>query len=170
METESYTNSYFEKEKQELNEISKQVYNEHVKKYPVFITKDSGERQEFSTGSVRDTQEGKGRFALIPKGPLRRLAQLYERGAKKYGDRNWEKGQPLSRYLDSAYRHLISLEEGDIVEDHGASLAWNAFAFMWTAEQIEQGKLPKELDDVGFTKNKEHYLVMEPRQGQSGSL
>jgi len=42
-----------------------------------FVTKDSGQRQEWSTGSVRDVSVGKGRFDLIPTEPLRRLAKLY---------------------------------------------------------------------------------------------
>ena len=53
---------------------------------------DSGERQEFSTGSVRDTRKGKGRFDLLPPKAIRRLAVHFESGAIKYGDRNWEKG------------------------------------------------------------------------------
>jgi hypothetical protein len=112
-----------------------------------FITKDSGKRQQFATGSVRDTAEGKGRFDLIPTMPLRRLAGLYERGAKKYGDRNWQKGQPLMRYVDSAMRHLNCLIAGEPEEDHAAAIAWNMFALMFTVGEIEAGRLPKELDD-----------------------
>lgn len=113
-----------------------------------FITKDSGERQEFSTGSVRDTATGKGRFDLIPTEPLRRLAKLYERGAVKYGERNWEKGQPLMRYVDSAMRHLNCLVAGEPLEDHAVAVAWNMFAFMYTQSMIAGGLLPKELDNL----------------------
>jgi hypothetical protein len=113
-----------------------------------FITRDSGVREEFKTGSRRDTREGKGRFDLIPPGPLRRLAQLYERGAQKYGDHNWQKGQPLSRYLDSAYRHLVAVAEGQEDEDHLAAVAWNAFSLMWTQAKIREGKLPPDLYDL----------------------
>jgi len=112
---------------------------------------DSGARQSFSTGSVRDTREGKGRFDLIPTYPLRRLARHYENGAEKYGDRNWEKGQELSRYLDSAMRHLVSVLEGRRDEDHASAVAWNIFAYVHTKEMIERGKLPSELDDLGHT-------------------
>lgn len=112
-----------------------------------FVTKDSGERQEFETGSKRDTREGKGRFDLIPPGPLRRLAGVYERGAVKYGDRNWEKGQPLMRFLDSALRHINEVKAGEPEEDHAAHAAWNLFAFMHTLSEIEAGRLPKDLDD-----------------------
>jgi hypothetical protein len=110
--------------------------------------KDSGKREEFKTGSVRDTQVGKGRYDLIPPISLRRLAQHYENGARKYGDRNWEKGQPLSRYLNSALRHLQNILEGDTSEDHMAAGAWNLFAIIHTQEMIHRGALPKELDDL----------------------
>lgn len=113
-----------------------------------FVTKDSGEREEFSTGSVRDTRTGKGRYDLIPTLPLKRLAQLYERGADKYGDRNWEKGQPLSRYIDSAMRHLIAVAEGQDDEDHAIAVAWNMFALIHTQEAVRRGELPEELDDL----------------------
>lgn len=112
-----------------------------------FVTRDSGARQEFDTGSRRDTREGKGRFDLIPTAPLRRLAGLYERGAAKYGDRNWERGQPLMRYVDSAMRHLTELVAGEPTEDHAAAVAWNLFSYMATLEAIQAGRLPASLDD-----------------------
>lgn len=109
--------------------------------------KDSGKREEFETGSRRDTREGKGRYDLIAQIPLKRLAQHYENGAKKYGDRNWEKGQPVMRYLDSASRHLHNILMGDKTEDHESAVSWNIFAYVQTLELIKQNKLPKELDD-----------------------
>lgn len=109
---------------------------------------DSGERQQFSTGSVRDTRKGKGRFDLIPPYALKRLAQHYENGAVKYGDRNWEKGQPLGRYLDSAIRHIEAYLDGSNVEDHLAAVAWNALACIETERRIRLGILPKDLDDL----------------------
>jgi hypothetical protein len=113
-----------------------------------FITKDSGQRRVFETGSVRDSRKGKGRFDLIPAYPLKRLAQLYERGAEKYADNNWQKGQNLANYLDSAMRHLNDYRDGDRSEDHLIAVAWNIFAYVWTERAIEQGKLPASLGDV----------------------
>lgn len=110
--------------------------------------KDSGERREFSTGSVRDRSAGKGRYDLITPIGLRRLAVHYENGAVKYGDRNWEKGQPISCYLDSAIRHLFAYLEGKRDEDHLAAAAWNAFGAIHTVEKVAAGELPVELDDV----------------------
>lgn len=110
--------------------------------------KDSGKREEFTTGSVRDTRDGKGRFDLIPAYPMKRLAVHYEHGSKKYGDWNWSRGQNLSRYIDSALRHLNNYQAGDREEDHMIAAAWNIFAFVHTEEMIRRGKLPKELNDI----------------------
>jgi hypothetical protein len=112
--------------------------------------KDSGNRKEFVTGSVRDTREGKGRFDLIPSYPLRRLARHYENGAKKYGDWNWLLGQNLSRYIDSAERHLCAVKEGLKDEDHEIAVAWNIFAFIETKRLIDEGQLPAELNDMVY--------------------
>jgi len=110
--------------------------------------KDSGIRETFAMGSRRDAREGKGRFDLITPIGLKRLAIHYENGAKKYGDRNWEKGQPVSRYLDSAERHINDYKEGKREEDHLAAVAWNALSAIHTIEMVKQGFLPAELDDI----------------------
>ena len=110
--------------------------------------KDSGVNEEFSTGSIRDTQEGKGRFDLIAPYAMLRIAQHYENGAIRYNPRNWELGQPLSRYLDSAERHLTKIKMGLEDEDHPSALCWNILALIETQKRIELGILPKELDDL----------------------
>ena len=110
--------------------------------------KDSGKREDFNTGSKRDTRQGKGRFDLISPIAEERLAKHYENGAVKYGDRNWEKGQPLTRYLDSAKRHINKLIQGYKDEDHATAVVWNLMAFIHTEEMIERGLLPKELNDM----------------------
>jgi hypothetical protein len=114
-----------------------------------FVTKDSGQREQFDTGSRRDSREGKGRYDLLPVHAVARLAQLFERGAVKYGDRNWEKGQPLSRYLDSALRHAFQSLEGREDEDHLAGAVWNLMACIETQHRVRAGQLPAELDDLG---------------------
>ena len=96
--------------------------------------KDSGERQKFETGAQRDVQENKGRYDLLPPGPLKRMAVLYEKGAQKYEERNWEKGIPASRCFSSAIRHLFQWLQGMDDEDHLAAAAWNIFAIMYFEE------------------------------------
>ena len=112
-----------------------------------FVVKDSGARQSFSTGAVRDLQQGKGRFDLVPTIAIRRLAKHFENGAVKYGDNNWQKGIPLARYLDSLERHVNCLKAGEPTEDHLAAIIWNAVCFMWTQNEIEHGYLPPTLDN-----------------------
>lgn len=109
---------------------------------------DSGKREDFATGSVRDSRDGKGRYDLIAPRALRRLARHYENGARKYTDRNWEKGQPLARFLDSALRHLNCVLEGKTDEDHLAAVAWNVFAIMEFQERIAAGQADPKLDDL----------------------
>lgn len=106
---------------------------------------DSGERQEFETGAVRDTQKGKGRYDLISPIALEALAKHYENGAVKYGDNNWTKGIPLARFLDSALRHLIKYSAGDRSEDHIMACAWNCFNLKHTEELIMRGEMSPTL-------------------------
>ncbi len=95
-----------------------------------FVTKDSGERQGFNSGAVRDTQGGKPRYDLIPPGPLLRLAMLYTRGAEKYNEHNWTKGIPVSRCIASLMRHVFQFIKGDTDEDHGAAIIFNVMCIM----------------------------------------
>jgi hypothetical protein len=103
---------------------------------------------EYPTGSKRDNREGKGRFDLLSPIVLDRDAKHLENGSAKYGHRNWEKGQPLSAYLDSAMRHIARFHEGHRDEDHLAAARWNLAALMHTEEMIARGLLPRELDDL----------------------
>lgn len=112
------------------------------------LIKDSGARQDFGTGAVRDIQEGKGRYDLLAMHAIERIAKIYEGGAKKYGDNNWRKGIPLARYLDSAMRHLCKFAQGQRDEDHIAMAGWNICCLMETKFMIDRGLLPKELDNL----------------------
>lgn len=141
--------------------------------------KDSGERQEFSTGAARDIQTGKGRCDLMPLdivsefmamkpekdylsyiadfqetenyesliGAAASFADKYfadretavleyaiqlENGAIKYGPRNWQKGIPLDRYVDSGIRHYMKHLRGDNDERHDRAALWNMLCGAWT--------------------------------------
>jgi hypothetical protein len=110
--------------------------------------KDSGQRQEFQTGAKRDTAEGKGRYDLVSPIAIKRLAIVLEKGAKKYAERNWEKGMPLGRYIDSAKRHLDQFLEGHRDEDHLGQAMFNIMACIHTEELIKRGILPQELNNL----------------------
>lgn len=111
-------------------------------------TPSTGETRTFSTGSIRDSRKGKGRFDLIPPEAIIALAKHLEKGAEKYGDRNWEKGQPMSAVLDSGERHLNAYKLGAKDEDHLVAAFCNLAFAITIRERINNGKLPKDLDDM----------------------
>jgi|ERR1700674_762497 len=102
-----------------------------------FETKDSGKREEFKTGMVRDIQDDKPRYDLIDRAFLKRWAELMARGARKYGEENWRKAatlEELTRFRSSAIRHLMQYLEGDRSEDHCVAVAFNLAG----AEMVEE--------------------------------
>lgn len=62
------------------------------------------------------------------------LAIHFEEGCKKYGERNWEKGIPVDRYIDSAVRHYLKYLRGDTDERHDRALVWNICCLIWTVD------------------------------------
>lgn len=119
--------------------------------------KDSGERAQFSTGAVRDAAVGKGRFDLLPLYGILGAALQMERGAAKYAARNWEKGMPLSRFADSAMRHMMKFLAGFDDEPHLDAAIWNLLCLREGQERIKRGLWPAEFDDLPKT-----YSTMEP--------
>lgn len=113
---------------------------------------DSGKRQEFSTGMVRDIEdEKKGDYSLISPLAIRRWAILMQKGANKYGKFNWIKGGPFSRFISSAKRHLdqyLAGERGENYEDHLAAVLYNVGALIHFEEMIKRGLLGQELNDL----------------------
>ena len=120
------------------------------------MIKDSGNRREFESGAVRDIQEGKGRMDLLPACAIIRLAKHFENGAKKYEERNWEKGIPTHSFIDSAIRHLMKYLDGATDEDHLCAAAWNCMCCMWTEEKRpDLIDIPSRLNTVVDTSGKE---------------
>lgn len=113
--------------------------------------KDSGTRREFAGGAVRDAQEGKGRFDLCPYHGVKRIALQMEKGAVKYSARNWEKGMPLSVFLNSAENHIGKLKAGYDDEPHLDAALWNLACLAEGIERIRVGLWPKEFDDLPKT-------------------
>ena len=74
--------------------------------------------------------EGKGDMVSLPWEALLRLSRHYEDGAKKYGRWNYQKGIPVSSFIDSACRHLAKYQCGMDDEDHLAAAAFNVLGAM----------------------------------------
>lgn len=106
---------------------------------------DSGVRRMFG-GAVRDGISGKPRYNLIPMSIINRLAVHYALGAEKYEERNWQKGMPISVYVDSFFRHFYAwLNDENDDEDHGAAMLWNVIGMLWTLQAVKTGVLPEHI-------------------------
>lgn len=100
--------------------------------------KDSGDRQVYESGMIREPESGKPRFDLcmplnIPfdKQMLTRFAMQMSHGADKYDPRNWESANSQAeydRYMSSAFRHFMQWFNGEDDEDHAAAVYFNIMA------------------------------------------
>jgi len=121
----------------------------------MFVTKDSGKRAQFDSGFVRDTAEGKPRYDLIPEELLKRLAELYARGAEKYDADNWRKAnseEEYKRFKASAWRHFVDWSAGwNTEEDHAVAVIFNIMSYEWhTRHKLDSKSFPQ----VGRNENK----------------
>jgi len=119
---------------------------------PEFTVKDSGQRQEFAGGMVRDTQGGKTLYSLVFDGPmLDRWAEHLTKGARKYEARNWMKAEgvaELERAKDSAARHFAQWMRGEMDEDHAAAVYFNINLYEYVKAQMIHSPTPAELREV----------------------
>lgn len=60
------------------------------------------------------------------------VSHQFEDGAKKYGEHNWQKGIPVTCYIDSAVRHYLKLVAGWKDEPHDRAFVWNLMCCIWT--------------------------------------
>lgn len=109
-----------------------------------YTTKDSGKRVNYKSGMRRDIQDDKPRYDLCYQPMLKRWAELMSRGAKKYGENNWQLAnseEELKRFKASAYRHFYQwFNEENIEEDHAASLIFNVAAVEMLKEKLKGKK------------------------------
>jgi hypothetical protein len=110
-----------------------------------FAIKDSGERKEFDSGMVRDTDEGKINFLSVRVGPMfRRWATHLTKGRTKYPDvspgvPNWtlaEGEAELARGRESAARHFESWLNDEVDEDHAAGIYFNVNLVEFVKEKL----------------------------------
>lgn len=111
-----------------------------------FEVKDSGTRQQFESGMVRDTVGDKIDWGLIVDGPMmKRWAEHLTKGAVKYSSRNWMKaeGEPeLDRFRASAFRHFMQWYLGETDEDHAAAVFFNINGTEYVKEKMESAIHP----------------------------
>lgn len=100
-----------------------------------YTTKDSGLRQDYASGMRRDVQDDKPDLtqwmpSCIPYKDSfwYRLGMAAQRGAQKYGRRNYELAnseEELERFKASAFRHMMQWYYGEEDEDHAVAVVFN---------------------------------------------
>lgn len=89
-------------------------------------------------GDIQDIYRAVLTFAeYVYKDPFTAIIELskhYEEGAKKYEERNWERGISCHCFVDSGIRHLTKYFRGDEDEPHERAFLWNMFGLVWTIE------------------------------------
>ena len=117
-----------------------------------FVTKDSGERQTFETGMVRDSAQKDLRPDLVDGPMFLRWAELMGRGAAKYGDNNWklaETTEELARFRASAFRHFVQWFYGlNPEEDHAAAVFFNVAGAEYVKAKMAGDAVADEGPDV----------------------
>ncbi len=104
----------------------------------VVVDKINGERRQFKTGAVRDSEEGKVDFIeTISWTAFNRYAQYMTGKKSKYGDGNFKKGMDIESYERSLMRHIDKYlrnryeggaDEPD--EDHLSAAVFNLFGIL----------------------------------------
>lgn len=99
------------------------------------IREDASEEEKRAAVEVGGARfnEGKVRFDLVPPDALWELAKVYTFGARKYRDRNWEKGMSWGICFAAAMRHLWKWWRGERNDPesgihHLAHAAWNCLS------------------------------------------
>jgi hypothetical protein len=106
-----------------------------------FVIKDSGVREQYDSGMVRDTATDKVMWGLVYDGPmLKRWAIHLTKGAIKYAKRNWMKAAgeaELDRARDSAARHFAQWMAGEVDEDHASAVIFNINLAEYVKEKLD---------------------------------
>lgn len=85
--------------------------------------------------------EGKLRVDLIPPEAMEAMAEILTIGARKYAERNWEKGMKWSKVVGPLMRHLLKWMKGEPYDietyekygekhSHMKFVLWNAMALV----------------------------------------
>ncbi len=122
-------------------DVISEIYGENILKHiSDYIY--TGNRNALIT-AIKDFS--KVRYGGLPTAILE-VSKHYSDGAKKYTERNWEKGINLHCYIDSGVRHYLKWSKGDSDEPHDRAFLWNLLGALWTQEHHP------ELCDLPFNK------------------
>ena len=106
---------------------------------PTLVYNDATKSWDYIVGDAEVAglkyDNAKLRLDLLPFDALMEVAEVYSMGAKKYSDRNWEKGLSYMRVVGALLRHLFAwiLREERARDDkqlHLASVVWCGLALL----------------------------------------
>jgi hypothetical protein len=104
---------------------------------------------QHGSGALRESKAGKGKPHLLLLSFPYALQQLSLHVDCELGrERNFEKGLPLSSFMDAALRHLTLWSCGDTEPHHLRAALWNIAAMMETEHRVGTGYLSEDLDDI----------------------
>lgn len=93
---------------------------------------------------------------------INRVEAVLARGAKKYGTHNWQRGNFLSRSLESLDRHRMQWGLGDTSEDHLAAIVCNVMFLMRHEKTLQEGRV--------FSDGEGNSLGKHPEFADAGAL
>lgn len=121
--------------------------------------------------------QGKIRITIIPGIAIAEVMKVGEFGAKKYGDLNYKKGMPVSKYIDAAFRHIfikwwwfgIDYDDESGLH-HLAHGSWNVLAaleqMILKPELDNRHKLNKHAGNLFDVFLKEEKIVLKNKKGK----
>lgn len=116
----------------------KERFLAHAAQPPAFTGQHGIAGETRITDPATGGQKGQklARFSLIPSDWLWSLAEHYGVGARKYEDRNWERGYKWSLSVDAHSRHLHAWLDGESYDQetgshHLIAAAWHLIALWW---------------------------------------
>lgn len=109
----------------------------------MFITKvDTDALVESQSGVKRAKKTYTDRYDLIPLWALKRIAELYGRGAVAHGENNWQKAhtqEDLDGFKRSAMHHMFQYLNGENPEeDHFAAIVFNLIGMEHVKEALRK--------------------------------
>lgn len=94
--------------------------------------------------------EGKRQWSLVDFESIAEMVKVLEFGCKKYDRNNWQKGLVKSETIDSAFRHLVEINNNNEMDDeskclHAAHVMCNMMFYIYHLNNKSFVEKAKEL-------------------------
>ena len=84
----------------------------------------------------RKDDSSKPKMGTLPWEALKKVREVMDFGADKYGEDNWRKADSSDRYIQAAFRHLIAHQQGELLDSESGKehLAHAATSLLFALE------------------------------------